>query len=76
MTGRIYVQAVCLFATPKYPLDITSARGLRIRPMENILSFVGQYWPHLLALLFFAIMAFNFRSWFKGRQTQGDGKGL
>ena len=44
--------------------------------MENIFSFVGQYWPHLLVLLFLAIMAFNFRSWFKGRQAQGDGKGF
>ena len=44
--------------------------------MDTILSFVGQYWPYLLALIFFAIMAINARSWFKGRQAQGDGKGL
>jgi hypothetical protein len=39
--------------------------------MENILSFVGQYWPYLLGLFFFAIMAFNARSWFKERRAQG-----
>ena len=44
--------------------------------MENILSFVGQYWPYLLALIFFVIMAVNALSWFKGLQAQGDGKGL
>jgi hypothetical protein len=39
--------------------------------MENILTLVGEYWPHLLGLLFFAVMAFNARSWFKERRAQG-----
>jgi hypothetical protein len=39
--------------------------------MENILSLLGEYWPHLLGLFFFAVMIFNARSWFKERQAQG-----
>jgi len=39
--------------------------------MENIINLVGEYWPHLLGLLFFAVVAFNARSWFKERRAQG-----
>jgi len=62
---------LCLFATSKLPLDFTPVAGIKSPRMENIINLVGEYWPHLLGLLFFAVVAFNARSWFKERRAQG-----
>ena len=60
----------CVFARLN-PTGHYVRRWAKNSRMENILNLVGEYWPHLLGLSFFAVMAFNARSWFKERRAQG-----